>query len=706
MPDLSKTRGRSSRQNRPTTNRSSVLPSRNNTEAPRKQINARVGAATRSDGGAAQLREIFGAVESAAEDFARYTGLTHAERVNSDNAEGLLDEATGEVDEAKVERSRSYRQAVLQQRTEREWLEANEGLDDKVKELIQSQDDPDPAVRETQVRQLLEDHFHSFAFGEGDEMRDFGSPEANRWLAENMAATRGAITSAANQEIENTLNQESIDNSSMALRSRIMAGEDVNIEHAFLPLLPTVDRKAAKSAFIETVIGAAFELNQTDPVRAQKVLRQLEGSSRRTAKETGRDAPTAPTEATEGQEVTALTPLVTMTETSSFGGPRRHNGADFKAPIGTPVKAPLDGEVIASWSGGDGGQQIRVRLVDGSIHGFAHLDDRYYRTGDKVSRGAVLGLTGNSGKSTGPHLHYTVEVEGKKIDPNTYNGQGGNEGEAVDYPTANPKKPTELAEEQLGPLTFTDGGFSLSVPERNRVAESRRALGRQADAQFEREREEKQAEASFEFLDRLHGLGAYPSATEIQEARRLGELSARQASQLLTIIRTDQDRAASQLTRTAESLEAIQVESRRDQANRLANRVVSQVISGHLSVSAAHSEALNLVAETADPEVRASMLARIQAGLTDIRQSRAMSRETQSSIRTAERKRRKIKADIRSEGLRGRALKRAERDIDEMIDQAIIDISSVGVDNGNSEGVASSRLRALDNHILEQYFRQ
>jgi len=115
-------------------------------------------------------------------------------------------------------------------------------------------------------------------------------------------------------------------------------------------------------------------------------------------------------------------PLADMTVSpgGGFGGRRNHNGIDIATPVGTPIRAPLDGKVIASWNGGDGGQQMRVRLADGSIHGFAHLSNRHFEKDQAITQGDIIGRTGNTGRSTGPHLHYTVEENGKKIDPRRY----------------------------------------------------------------------------------------------------------------------------------------------------------------------------------------------------------------------------------------------------------------------------------------------
>lgn len=97
-----------------------------------------------------------------------------------------------------------------------------------------------------------------------------------------------------------------------------------------------------------------------------------------------------------------------------------HEGMDFSANIGTPVYATGNGRVKkAGWQSGYG----KLIIID---HGFgyetwyAHLNDYNVRAGQKVVRGEVIGEVGNTGKSTGPHLHYEVHVKGKVVNPVNY----------------------------------------------------------------------------------------------------------------------------------------------------------------------------------------------------------------------------------------------------------------------------------------------
>lgn len=97
---------------------------------------------------------------------------------------------------------------------------------------------------------------------------------------------------------------------------------------------------------------------------------------------------------------------------------RMHSGVDFAADIGTDVYVTGDGvvEVVESEAWGYG-KSIVVNHGFGYKTRYAHLSAFKVRAGQKVKRGELIGLVGNTGKSTGPHLHYEVEMNGNKINP-------------------------------------------------------------------------------------------------------------------------------------------------------------------------------------------------------------------------------------------------------------------------------------------------
>jgi murein DD-endopeptidase MepM/ murein hydrolase activator NlpD len=100
---------------------------------------------------------------------------------------------------------------------------------------------------------------------------------------------------------------------------------------------------------------------------------------------------------------------------------RMHTGMDFTANIGTEVYVTGDGIVESVETSGWGyGKCIVVNHGFGYKTRYAHLSAFKVIRGDKVTRGQIIGLVGNTGKSTGPHLHYEVEHNGEKVNPIHY----------------------------------------------------------------------------------------------------------------------------------------------------------------------------------------------------------------------------------------------------------------------------------------------
>ena len=103
-----------------------------------------------------------------------------------------------------------------------------------------------------------------------------------------------------------------------------------------------------------------------------------------------------------------------------FGGYESHTGQDFAVDRGYPVYATGDGTVVyAKWQSGYG-NLIEVDHGFGYVTRYAHLSSILVRKGQKICRGAEIGLVGSTGKSTGPHLHYEVIVQNKHVNPINY----------------------------------------------------------------------------------------------------------------------------------------------------------------------------------------------------------------------------------------------------------------------------------------------
>ncbi len=100
-----------------------------------------------------------------------------------------------------------------------------------------------------------------------------------------------------------------------------------------------------------------------------------------------------------------------------------HHGMDFKVAVGTPVTSSADGVITrVNWNWSANGNCIEVQHNDGVLAKYLHLSESSVAAGAKVRAGEVIGLTGNTGRSTGPHLHYQLNKGTKVIDPIEYHG--------------------------------------------------------------------------------------------------------------------------------------------------------------------------------------------------------------------------------------------------------------------------------------------
>ena len=99
---------------------------------------------------------------------------------------------------------------------------------------------------------------------------------------------------------------------------------------------------------------------------------------------------------------------------------RFHQGQDITVKSGTPIYSPADGIVKRAYYAGGFGNHIKLDHGNGYTTLFAHLSKIKVKHGQQVSRGEVIGLTGNTGRSTAPHLHYEIHHYGESKNPLDY----------------------------------------------------------------------------------------------------------------------------------------------------------------------------------------------------------------------------------------------------------------------------------------------
>lgn len=102
------------------------------------------------------------------------------------------------------------------------------------------------------------------------------------------------------------------------------------------------------------------------------------------------------------------------------GYSQHHDGADFAAPMGTPIHSTGDGVVVFAGRDGAFGKTVRIRHAGGLETLYAHLSKIHVRTNQRVSRNQRIAAMGSTGLSTGSHLHYEVRIGGNAVNPMQY----------------------------------------------------------------------------------------------------------------------------------------------------------------------------------------------------------------------------------------------------------------------------------------------
>ena len=119
-----------------------------------------------------------------------------------------------------------------------------------------------------------------------------------------------------------------------------------------------------------------------------------------------------------------------------FGRPALHSGVDLREEFGTPVRATAAGVVAAAGPNGGYGNMVEVDHGGGLSTRYAHLSAISVAPGQQLAPGAIVGKVGSTGRSTGPHLHYEVRMDGEAVDPARFLRSGVGAQPVIVYPTS------------------------------------------------------------------------------------------------------------------------------------------------------------------------------------------------------------------------------------------------------------------------------
>jgi len=171
------------------------------------------------------------------------------------------------------------------------------------------------------------------------------------------------------------------------------------------------------------IILEANELTSNSTIQAGQVLVIPGGKLPKSTTKTTTASSTKTSSKTASTGVTFIHPIASGTRVTSNYGMRNgsmHNGTDFGVPTGTKVKAAAAGRVTKSGWGTGYGKLIIIDHGQGTKTYYAHNSTLLVSVGDWVEQGEIIANSGNTGRSTGPHLHFEIRINNKAYNPLNY----------------------------------------------------------------------------------------------------------------------------------------------------------------------------------------------------------------------------------------------------------------------------------------------
>ena len=242
--------------------------------------------------------------------------------------------------------------------------------------------------------------------------------EAERAATETLMAAKNAEIESVNASISEAQNQiKNLDEDIEAQQELISEMESIEARRK----AEEASRKAAEEASRK----AAEEASRKAAEEASRKAAENSGKDNQTQQPT--KVPQDNTQKPSSNSGKFLWPLSGRSYISSYFGMRNnpfggsstefHNGIDIPAPTGTPIIAVSGGQVAWSYLSSSAGNWIGIDHGNGTYSVYMHMSSRLVKEGDYVTAGQTIGLVGSTGRSSGPHLHLSIRVDGGYVNP-------------------------------------------------------------------------------------------------------------------------------------------------------------------------------------------------------------------------------------------------------------------------------------------------
>lgn len=238
------------------------------------------------------------------------------------------------------------------------------------------------------------------------------------------------LLQAENARLKDRYNELARDVAALQLEMKELEKRDNEVYRSIFEATPIPDSARAKAIEQEAEIAKVERMEGAELVRSIKTSLQNLASRMQVQEGSYKEILSL---ITNKEKLLSATPAIQPVSNqdlnriaSGFGiridpiykTPKMHAGLDFSAPQGTPIYATADGTVSKSGNYGDGyGNHVVINHGYGYETLYGHMFRVKARRGQRLKRGEIIGYVGSTGKSTGPHCHYEVHKNGRKLDP-------------------------------------------------------------------------------------------------------------------------------------------------------------------------------------------------------------------------------------------------------------------------------------------------
>lgn len=431
MADLSRSSFRRTAQDRITNNRDTIAPLNRDTRSDAVQVRSSLRDAFRGDPQSEAIRQFLGQSQRTVEAYYDHDLTKRREQAEADFAKGSTDAASGAELDPALSQSVAYQRAFYSTTATARQQEFETETAQEVERRINAGATPDD------IDEFLNERNRAFITEAGDL---FSQPDVQRQVANRLVRFSTDLDNRASAMMKEKTDRELVDLTVGNVVAAIQRGEGFDLASEIGRLTEAgLNGETVKESLVNGIVAYSQETGDTTVL--QNLLDARDPNDPdviafRTAIEgqplppVDAPAPAAPTLPPERQ--TYVAPVANIDRVTSGIGARRaplpgastnHGGIDIAMPVGTAVMAPADGVVEVAGVRGRGGKTLIIRHADGSTTGFAHLDNIGVKLGDTVTQGQQVAASGNTGNSTGPHLHWTYrDAKGERKDPRTIVG--------------------------------------------------------------------------------------------------------------------------------------------------------------------------------------------------------------------------------------------------------------------------------------------